>query len=679
MKSTALLLLALALAVPGAGFADGPKDNLPNSVRPIPPIGVEVPPADREAIEKGLKELRQAIDEAKRAQAKHPRLADLLPDVEIFYKSVDWALRYQLFSKPPEIKLAFEQLAEGRNRAAALLKGDAPWTRQKGLVVRAYRSRIDGSIQPYGLVIPESYDINGGAPVRLDFWIHGRGETLSELSFVDQRMKQKGQVLPANAIVLHPYGRYCCANKFAGEVDLFEALEHAKKFYRIDDDRIVMRGFSMGGAAAWQFATHFADQWCAANPGAGFAETAEFLKVFQTEDVNTVPWWHKKLWGWYDATDYALNLIHCPTVAYSGELDKQKQAADIMARFLKEEGIALTHLIGPQTAHKIHPDSLVEIEKRLEAITAMGRDRTPAEVHFVTKTLRYHRLHWVTVNGLKAHWEKGRVDARITGPASVEVKTSGITALTLDFAAGHSPFDLRRPVEVTLDGTKVTLGTTKSDRSFQASFHQKGGKWLAGPLPKEAGLRKEHGLTGPVDDAFMDAFLFVTPSGPALNPAVEKWVGSELPRAVREWQKQFRGDVPQKKDAEVNDADIAANHLVLWGDPSSNAVLKKLADRLPVKWTASGIIANGKTYAAGEHVPILIYPNPLNPARYVVINSGFTYREYDYLNNARQVPKLPDWAVVNLSEAPNAVTPGKIVEAGFFDESWQLQSAPASP
>ncbi|WP_075090477.1 prolyl oligopeptidase family serine peptidase [Verrucomicrobium spinosum] len=110
-------------------------------------------------------------------------------------------------------------------------------------------------------------------------------------------MKQKGQILPKDAIVLHPYGRYCCANKFAGEVDLFEALEHAKKFYRIDEDRIVMRGFSMGGAAAWQFATHFSDQWCAANPGAGFAETAEFLKVFQTEDVNTVPWWHKKLWA----------------------------------------------------------------------------------------------------------------------------------------------------------------------------------------------------------------------------------------------------------------------------------------------------------------------------------------------------------------------------------------------
>jgi hypothetical protein len=158
-----------------------------------------------------------------------------------------------------------------------------------------------------------------------------------------------------------------------------------------------------------------------------------------------------------------------------------------------------------------------------------------------------------------------------------------------------------------------------------------------------------------------------------LNPAVEKWVNSELPRAAREWQKQFRGEVPQKKDTEISDDDIKNNNLILWGDPSSNAVLKKIADQLPIKWTKDDIEVEGHRYGANEHVPLLIYPNPLNPAHYIVINSGITYREYDYLNNARQVPKLPDWAIVNLSEAPNAVTPGKVVSAGFFDEAWKLK------
>ena len=176
-------------------------------------------------------------------------------------------------------------------------------------MVRAYRSKIDGSIQPYGMIIPESYN---GARTRMDFWIHGRGETLSELSFLDQRMHTAGNISPANTLVLHLYGRYCCANKLAGEVDLFEALAHAKKFYTIDEDRIVVRGFSMGGAAAWQFGTHFAGQWCAISPGAGFAETPEFLGSFQNEDVRNAPWWQKKLWRVYNSTRLRAQPLQLP-------------------------------------------------------------------------------------------------------------------------------------------------------------------------------------------------------------------------------------------------------------------------------------------------------------------------------------------------------------------------------
>jgi hypothetical protein len=113
--------------------------------------------------------------------------------------------------------------------------------------------------------------------------------------------------------------------------------------------------------------------------------------------------------------------------------------------------------------------------------------------------------------------------------------------------------------------------------------------------------------------------------------------------------------------------------LVLWGDPSSNRVLAKVADRLPVKWTKDGVVVGDKTYDAATHVPLLIYPNPLNPSRYVVLNSGFTFREYDYLSNARQVPKLPDYAVIDTTTPPNSRRPGNVVRAGFFGEKWELQ------
>jgi hypothetical protein len=56
----------------------------------------------------------------------------------------------------------------------------------------------------------------------------------------------------------------------------------------------------------------------------------------------------------------------------------------------------------------------------------------------------------------------------------------------------------------------------------------------------------------------------------------------------------------------------------------------------------------------------------------VVLNSGFTFREYDYLNNARQVPRLPDWAVVDVTTPPDSRWPGRVAAAGFFGEAWEL-------
>src|SRR4051812_5822005 len=321
--------LVLLLLVTPTAVADGPADNKEDAVRPIPPKGIAVPDGDRAELQAGVDRLGHEIDGLRQALAKKPALLDLLPDVQVYHDAVRYALTYNEFFNPREIAAAKVLVQQGLDRTEQLRGGQAPWTSASGLAVRGYVSKIDGSVQPYGLVVPASYQANSPHRFRLDLWWHGRGETLSELSFIDGRQKSTGEVTPREAFVLHPFGRYCNANRFAGEVDTFEAIEHVKKNYAIDEDRLVARGFSMGGAACWQFATHHPGVWCAAAPGAGFSETADFLKVFQGEKLKPA-WYEQKLWHWYDSTDYAGNLVNCPTVAYSGEVDRQKQAADLM-------------------------------------------------------------------------------------------------------------------------------------------------------------------------------------------------------------------------------------------------------------------------------------------------------------------------------------------------------------
>jgi len=661
---TTIILLACQVAL-----ADGPRDNIAENVRQIPPAGIDVPAEDRAALERQLATFADRLLSLSRS--KDPLVRELTPDVEIFYRAVRDALHYDEFFSPGEIKAAVDLLRVGIERADQLLAGEAPWTKQTGLVVRGFRSRLDRTVQPYGLVIPVSYTFSGKDEFRLDLWFHGRGETLSENAFISQRMRQPGNIAPANAIVLHPYGRYSNAFKFAGEIDVLEALDHAKTHYRIDENRVAVRGFSMGGAGCWQMAVHYPDLFFAANPGAGFSETPEFLKFFQQETI-TPTWYEQTLWRWYDCPGSAANLYNLPTVAYSGELDTQKQAADIMEAALAQEDISLVHIIGPETKHAIHKDSLVEIEARLASLAERGRERLPRHVQIATHTLKYNRSHWVEIAGLEQHWEQARVEATIVGPSRIAVKTTNVSGLSLRMASGRCPFDIRRPVTVEVNGTSHEAPRPMSDRSW--SFHLWNGEAAAQAGPPSEGLSKRQHLQGPIDDAFMDSFIVVRPTGSANHEAVEKWSRSELEHFVEHWRRHFRGDAVVKYDTEVTESDIQSSNLILFGDAASNKMIGQIAGKLPIQWTNDSIVVGASKFDASHHAPVLVYPNPLNPRRYVVLNSGFTFREFAYLNNARQVPKLPDWAVIDLRTPPDSLWPGKVVAADFFGERWELKT-----
>lgn len=247
--------------------------------------------------------------------------------------------------------------------------------------------------------------------------------------------------------------------------------------------------------------------------------------------------------------------------------------------------------------------------------------------------------------------------------------------MTLNVPAGGCQdlgLDVTEPAPITIDDQNLEGPHPLSDRSWTCQLHKEEGKWALGPLA-DMKSRKRHGLQGPIDDAFMDSFVFVRPTGEEKRPAVEKWVRSESDRAIREWRRQFRGEARVKDDKAITDEDIAGANLVLWGTPESNAVLKRIADKLPIQWAEDQIVVGQQKFSVDDHALILICPNPLNANRYVVLNSGCTYREYDYLNNARQTPKLPDWAVVDLHTPPDARAPGKIAASDFFDEHWQLK------
>src|SRR6266850_836302 len=640
-----LLMLSLVLATPVFGEF-------------MPPPGPQPSEEDRKQLQAGLNELGKQIEALRKELKDRPALLELLPDVEIFHKAVRFPLEYGEMCDVPKARKALDT---GMKRAALLREGKAPWASEGG--VRAYRSWIDGSVQPYMLAVPKNYHPAAALKYRVDIFCHGRDEKLTDLNFISG----KAPAATEDHFVVHPYGRYCVANKFAGEVDLFEILESMKKQYPIDENRIVLTGFSMGGAAVWHLAAHYPDRWVAASPGAGFAETRQYQNI-ATTGPNAPPWYEQRLWNFYDATAYAGNLANFPLIAYHGELDKQKQSSDVMEEALAQEGLKLQRIIGPDVAHKYEDKAKAELDRRLSEYAQKGRNPVPPEIHFTTYTLRYFRAFWIRVEGLEQHWKRADVDAKLVADG-IEAKTRNISALMFRFDEGKPFAAGSRPV-IAIDDKKVQLAEVPN-RRWEVTLGKQDGKWRIVTNWHEK-LRKRPGLTGPIDDAFMDRFIFVIPTGKAFNQQGEKWTNSELIRAQQQWRGLFRGEVQIKRDTDLSDEDIETSNLILWGDPASNKLLGMIADRLPIRWTEKAIEVGSNKFDVSHHSLLLIYPNPLNPSKYVVINSGHTFREDHNRTNSQQVPKLPDWAVINLDTPPNGKAPGKVVAAGFFDEKWQL-------
>ncbi len=208
----------------------------------LPPPGITIPDTDRQELSAGVAALRKDIHALAEELNAKSRFLELLPDIEIFHKSVEWALRYDEFFDARQVAFAKTLLQQGSERAQQLRAGQTPWLEATGLVVRGYRSKLDGSVQPYGLVIPATWKGTDAKTSRLLVWLAGRNEKRTELAFLDERESSPGQFTPADTIALHPYGRFCNATKFAGEVDVFEAMDAVRAHYPIDSSQRVASG-----------------------------------------------------------------------------------------------------------------------------------------------------------------------------------------------------------------------------------------------------------------------------------------------------------------------------------------------------------------------------------------------------------------------------------------------------
>lgn len=651
--------LALALLLPLVASAQAPDFPAPKTFPPD---------------EATLNKIKDKTAELKKATEK---ITD--PDVRVYLKAAEWIVKHGEWFTDKSAEQTLAVLDAGLERAK---NADArPWLKVRGKqVVLGYRSKVDGSHQPFAVRFPDDFDPK--AKYRLDVILHGRDATLTEVKFLHAReTAKKGK--PLDHFEVEVYGRGNNAYRWAGERDVLEVIDLLVRppvlyaddrgekplppTWVIDDTKVVLRGFSMGGAGTWHIGLHHPSDFRVIGPGAGFSTTREYIGE---KKFGPQPDYIEKCLHIYDAVDYAENVFNVPVVAYSGEKDKQKLAADLIEAKLKafKEPHSFTHLVAPGLEHSQPAEWQKKLEDEYQKHLNEKRPAVPERTRFVTYTPKYiggspaDRTTWVVPFAQLKQYEKTLVDATYKDGAAV-VSTENVRLLAL---LGHKLDGLKT---LTVDGQAIP----QEKGRLPGFLERADGKWKAITQPDVPPKVKCHICQGPIDDAFTREFVVVPPTEKPWHEDAGTFTDARRDEFATNWSKHFRGELSTKKvDGKPNP--LWRENLVLFGDPQSNPVIAGLLPKLPVEWTKDKLVVNGKEYDPKTHLPVFIYPNPFGQSgQYVVINSGHTFREADFKGtNALLYPRLGDWAVLKPTPTKDDPAAFEVVDAGLFDENWQF-------
>jgi predicted esterase len=226
---------------------------------------------------------RAALVAAKLKAEKKDDLTLAIPAVEYAASMIEMANTGRLSVERADVKGA---IGSASTALDIIEKGADPLRERRGDIHWAYRSAVDGAVQPFRFYIPTNYDSKKRWPMIVA--LHGMGG--DENSFfagydngvIRRAAEERGY------IVVCPKGRGPYSMYMASaERDVIDVINEMKRDFSIDDDRVYLMGHSMGGYGSWSIAGNNPELFAAIAPisGGGTPFSRPKLKA-----ISHVPW-----------------------------------------------------------------------------------------------------------------------------------------------------------------------------------------------------------------------------------------------------------------------------------------------------------------------------------------------------------------------------------------------------
>jgi len=189
-------------------------------------------------------------------------------------------------------------------------------------------------------------------------------------------------------------------------------------------------------------------------------------------------------------------------------------------------------------------------------------------------------------------------------------------------------------------------------------------------------------LEGPVTDLYhTPVALVVGTISP--DPLMRRLCARAAERYLAWWDERFHTRPRIFTDTEITWEDQGEYSLLLFGGPDENAVARAMADDLPLAVSRNLVTLAGHEFPVRDAAVQMIYPNPRNIGRYVVVRAATSAPAMaltDYVLND------VDFCIIDGKNADphragtffDAVTgrcSGTPILAGYFDNAWQFDEA----
>lgn len=424
-----------------------------------------------------------------------------------------------------------------------------------GAQILTFHSTVDDSDQPYAIYLPQSFDPARKYPLVVSLHSEDSNQRLNmrQLFGIATRYGEADppdmRYFPAprqvDFIVASPWARGTMGYQGIGEQDVYDMLAEVEHRFPIDEDRVYLTGISVGGGGALWLALSRPDLWAAVAPLCPLAPSGT---------------WERAANG----SNLAIRL-------YQGEIDPivaVTRARAWQRRFL-DAGVPAEYIEYPGVRHNVW-DFAYRNAAIFDWFSTLRRNRSPQHVRLVTRSYRYGKAYWLTIDGLTPGAEAS-VDATWTSRNALKVTTAGVDGFTVIPAQAPTGF-----VTANINGTAV-----KTRAGASLSFTKASGQWAAGHFVPTG---KRPGLEGPIWQAVASRHIYVYGSAGALT-ADDLEGRRQRARTAADWstpRSKLTLNLPVKVDNAVTQADLDSADLVLFGSAETNALIARFADKLPL-------------------------------------------------------------------------------------------------